>query len=313
MDTVMDKILSINKAIQAFYYRDCHSNSAYETWKSDKIKIFKSENAAVPIVLDSLESAPESAVREIKQRIGSMNFALYESNYQPETAQDTAVSLKKFASNFGLTTHETHRSMSDVGVVELTTSSDEGKLGYIPYTSRPLNWHTDGYYNDGGSPVLAFVLHCHVPAFEGGVNKLVDPEMAYIRMRDENPAFVEAFFHPEAMVIPANVEKDGSVRPPSIGPVFFTDKLSGRLQMRYTARSRSIEWRDDPATQEAASWMKDWLASETEYVFTHRLKAGQGVLSNNVLHNRTGFVDDPDGNNQRMMMRMRFHNRISEE
>lgn len=288
------------------------SKSAFEAWKVDKIKTFASVNAASPIGVESLESASDFAVREIKRRCAAVNFALYESEEKSTSAEDTAKALKSFAARFGLTSAETHRSMGDDGVVALSTSSAEGKRGYIPYTPRPLNWHTDGYYNDASKPIRAFALHCHAPAAEGGENQLIDPEMAYLRMRDENPDYVAAMFHPEAMVIPANVENDGSVRAPSIGPVFFVDGPSGRLQMRYTARTRSIEWRDDPVTLSAAAWMRDWLAREEDYVFSHRLKAGQGVLTNNVLHNRTGFVDDPDSNTKRMMMRMRFHDRISE-
>lgn len=299
--------------LEAFDWRDLAATAPYERWKSDKIKIFASMNAAAPIEVDSLESAPHLAIKEIKRRCAALNFAIYEIDAHSQSAEATARALSQFAGHFGLTSHETHRSMEADGVVLLTPSSDEAKQGYIPYTSHPLNWHTDGYYNDGDKQILAFALHCHSPASEGGENQIIDPELAYIRLRDENPAFVKAFFHPQAMTIPANVEKDGTVRPPSVGPVFFADPLSGRLQMRYTARTRSIEWRDDPATQEAAEWMRGWLALETEFVVTHRLKAGQGVLSNNVLHNRTGFVDDPDSNSHRMMMRMRFHRRLSED
>ena len=307
-------VLSINNnLLSGFDWQDLSSRTSYDAWKIDKIKTFASVNAAVPIEVESLESAPQLAVNEIKKRCASMNFALYESIEQLAEASGAVISLKNFVQKFGLSTRENHRSMDGEGVVTLKTSSEEGKRGYIPYTPRPLNWHTDGYYNDSKNSVLAFVLHCFVPAAQGGENQIVDPEIAYMRMRDENPAFVKAFFHPEAMTIPENVEKDGSVRQASVGPVFFIDKETGRLQMRYTARTRSIEWRDDPDTLNAVAWMRDWLESKDEYVFTHQLKAGQGILTNNVLHNRTGFVDDRDASKHRIMMRMRFHNRISEE
>lgn len=241
------------------------------------------------------------------------NFAIFEVSEPPNNAETAAHDLQIFASNFGLSIKEDHRSAGEDGVVSLKTSSAKRQRGYIPYTPRALNWHTDGYYNDAANRVQAFALHCHSPAQEGGENQLLDPEIAYMRMRDENPDYVSAFMHPEAMTIPANHEDDGNVRPASVGPVFYPDKVTGRLQMRYTARTRTIEWRKDTVTQEAVHWMQEWLSSSEEFKFQLRLKAGQGILNNNVLHNRTSFVDDPANGNQRIMMRARFHERISEE
>ncbi|MFC3117382.1 hypothetical protein ACFOHS_00195 [Jhaorihella thermophila] len=58
--------------------------------------------------------------------------------------------------------------------------------------------------------------------------------------------------------------------------------------MRYTARTRSIEWRDDPTTRAAEAWLRDHLVRGDPLTCTLRLDAGQGILNNNVLHDRTG-------------------------
>ncbi len=117
--------------------------------------------------------------------------------------------------------------------------------------------------------------------------------------------------HPGAMTIPENLEPDGKLRPVSTGPVFLADPATGRLQMRYTARTRSIEWRDDPLTREAVDWLGDWLASDEPLMLSGRLAAGEGLLNNNVLHNRSGFEDGADATRARVMLRVRFMNRIS--
>lgn len=309
----MENNINKNNAIPHFDWQDLSSEGAYSAWKNAKNKIFEDMNAALPITVDSLNSAGSDSIRRIKNQCQLVNFSVFQVADLPASPEGAAKDLQSFAANFGLSIREDHRSAGEDGVVALKTTSAKKQRGYIPYTPRALNWHTDGYYNDADNRVEAFALYCHATAQEGGENQLLDPEVAYLRMRDENPDYVRAFMHPRAMTIPANTEDNGQERPASIGPVFYANKAAGRLQMRYTARTRSIEWRDDGATLEAAAWMREWLGAGDALMVQRRLKAGEGVLNNNVLHNRTSFVDDPANGNQRIMMRARFHDRISED
>jgi hypothetical protein len=117
---------------------------------------------------------------------------------------------------------------------------------------------------------------------------------------------------PNAMAIPPNIEKGEEIRAGMTGPVFSVDSVSGQLHMRYTARTRSIEWHDDPLTREASKCITDFLASDSPYIFHHRLTPGQGVLCNNVLHARTAFKDDAAGGKTRLLYRARYYDRISD-
>jgi hypothetical protein len=47
----------------------------------------------------------------------------------------------------------------------------------------------------------------------------MDHEMAYILLRDENPALIEAFMRDDAMTIPENRTDDKVNRPDRVGPV----------------------------------------------------------------------------------------------
>ncbi|MCC2106676.1 MAG: hypothetical protein KDJ40_03395, partial [Hyphomicrobiales bacterium] len=69
----------------------------------------------------------------------------------------------------GLTAVEDHRSRDNDGLVAIEVVETGGRVGYIPYTSRPIAWHTDGYYNFHGPEraVQAMLLHC-VRDAEGG-------------------------------------------------------------------------------------------------------------------------------------------------
>jgi len=117
------------------------------------------------------------------------------------------------------------------------------------------------------------------------------------------------------MSIPENREENGTIRPVSIGPVFSVNAGSGQLEMRYTARTRSIVWRDDATTKAAVARLQNLLCAGDPLMQTVTMQAGHGVLNNNVLHNRTGFDSNGDGvgtepGSRRLVYRIRFHNRV---
>jgi len=299
--------------IRSFDWRDFADGPAWETWRAAKIRTSQWMNGQPPVRLDSLSHCSPGVRAELKRRCALVNFATYQVDTPDRTAKAASAALGDFARSLGLTLAEDHRSADELGIVALQTSSPPSKKGYIPYTARPLNWHTDGYYNDGSEPVQAFILHCHQQAASGGENQLLDPELAYLHLRQIDPRLVGALMHPRAMTIPENREPDGTPRPASVGPVFFADRRSKRMQMRYTARTRSIEWRDDPDTIRATGLLSDWLASGDPMIASVRLRPGQGIVSNNVLHNRTGFADASGAEGARVMLRARFHERLAED
>jgi predicted PhzF superfamily epimerase YddE/YHI9 len=79
--------------------------------------------------------------------------------------------------------------------------------------------------------------------------------------------------------------------------------------MRFSARARNIVWRDDPATGAARACLEALLADPRGPVIRCRLAPGQGLIGNNVLHDRTAFRDGESG--QRLVYRARFLDRIA--
>ena len=128
-------------------------------------------------------------------------------------------------------------------------------------------------------------------------------------MRDENPDYIRALMQPDAMTIPANIEAGVELRAAQSGPVFSVS-ARGALHMRYTARTRSIEWKDDRDTCLAVEFLSELLNSDSLYIIRHRLRAGQGIICNNVLHKREAFADDADTGQTRLLYRARYHERI---
>jgi hypothetical protein len=146
------------------------------------------------------------------------------------------------------------------------------------------------------------------PAAAGGENRLLDPEIAYILLRDADPEYVRALSVRDAMTIPANTAEGTEIRAAQTGPVFSV--VSGALHMRYTARTRSIEWQADETTRAAVQFLGRILDADSPYVFAHRLAGGQGLVCNNVLHNRSAFTDDPALGLRRLVYRARYSDRI---
>jgi len=243
----------------------------------------------------------------VLDRVRASNMAIYvcANKDAPPEAVMTAI-----AGNFGLRTLDKHLCAEGDGITPLSVEAEGQRKRYIPYTDRPINWHTDGYYNEPRHRVRVFMMHCCSKALEGGENGLMDPEIAYIRIRDENPDYIEALCRPDAMTIPANEEDGQEIRGPQTGPVFFADPRDGSLQMRYTARTRSILWAENDSTTEAVQALVRVMADGVEDVYRHTLGPGEGVLTNNVLHCRTGFVDGDGPGKGRLMYRARFYDRV---
>jgi hypothetical protein len=286
--------------------------AAYDAWRESKL-------AAAPRSLDALiveigdpRRLTESEYRAIMHRCSSANMAIYAGH----TGDDPDKSIPALlGERFGLRRLDHNRGADEDAITSLMVQGDARHAGYIPYTNRPIAWHTDGYYNDPEHQIHGLLLHCVRPAEQGGENALLDPEIAYIRLRDQGPDLMRALMHPECMTIPANpgdvagghgAEGGRDLRPDRPGPVFSVAP-NGHLHMRYTDRSRSIRWRDDPSTAAAVAALKSVLREPSPWHFQGRLESGWGLICNNVLHTRTAFAD---GAAPRLLYRARYYDRI---
>jgi hypothetical protein len=213
----------------------------------------------------------------------------------------------KLGEQFGLTELDDNMG-ADEGITSLQVEPSRWQGSYIPYTNRPIHWHTDGYYNSADHQIRALLLHCVRAAKKGGANALLDHEIAYIHLRDSNPDYIATLMQEDVMTIPANVVDSKEIRPDRSGPVFSVAP-DGNLHMRYTARTRSIVWKDNEITRSAVNALADFLASDSPYIHRAVLQSGQGLISNNVLHDRSGFEDDDEV--KRLLYRLRYYQRAA--
>jgi hypothetical protein len=231
------------------------------------------------------------------------NMAIYASKVEMDE-----IMLRAFGAQFGLVDLDANWLADKHGISRITVSNpDNQRQTYIPYTDRAIKWHTDGYYNPSERQIRGMLLHCVRNAGTGGENRVMDHEIAYILLRDQNPDFIRALCAPDVMTIPARVDEFDGVREAQTGPVFSED-AQGNLHMRYTARTRSIEWKQDALTLAAVAALETILDADSPHIHQLKMESGMGLLCNNVLHDRSAFTDAPT--NPRLLFRARYLNRV---
>lgn len=284
---------------------DLNSQACYEGWRDVKRAAHPGRANDLVVPVADPRALTDAEVQSLLQRCATANMAIYRS---PVTREDKNIP-RQLAQQLGLHRLDGNWLADDDGISQIEVAPPVGdRSAFIPYTNRPIKWHTDGYYHPQTRHIRAMVLHCVRAARQGGETALMDPEMAYIALRETNPDWVRALMAPDAMTIPERLDDDGVARAEQAGPVFSVDAATGALHMRYTARTRSIEWKSDTPTREAASFLERLLASDDPHVFRLTLEPGMGLVCNNVLHDRSGFTDDPG--QPRLLYRARYLDRI---
>lgn len=281
---------------------------AYARWRDFKLSGYPAKVEALRVPVADPRDLRPAELHALVQCCRKTNMVIYVSRLEGLADKNIP---RRLGEQFGATHFDSNLLADEDAITSLQVVPEKSGRGYIPYSNRRLLWHTDGYYNPPERRVRAFVLHCVSPAASGGENALLDPEIAYLLLREQNPEHVRALMEPDAMTIPANAEEGGDGRPAQTGPVFSIDASTGSLHMRYTARTRSIEWKANTSTKNAVQALERILAVDSPYVFRYRLAAGEGLLCNNVLHNRTEFADAVDSGASRLIFRARYHDRLA--
>ncbi len=282
---------------------DLEQTDAYLAWRDRKLSDAITKTSDLIVEINDPCRLTDAERSALLARCKRNNLVIYAAR----TPIDET-GLQRLGLQFGLKRLDANWLAGESGITRITVSDNDGqRQAYIPYTDRAIKWHTDGYYNPADRQIRAMVLHCVSAAGEGGINRIMDHEIAYLMLRDANPEYIRALSHNDAMTIPARTDEQGIARAAQAGPVFFVDRQT--LHMRYTARTRSIEWKQDQATQAAVAALEELLASNTPHIHTAKLEPGMGLLCNNVLHDRSSFTDDPL--HPRLLYRARYLDRLS--
>jgi hypothetical protein len=293
-------------AVQPRHF-DLDDDAAYRAWRAAKLAAYPRRADDLIVEIRRPQAPSEAELAALRDRCRRANMAVYATGGQPADAQHAAEVARHMALQLGLRSLDVNYLADDDGITPLSVHKDGTRSGYIPYTNRPIRWHTDGYYNPLQRAIHAMLLHCVQDAASGGANRLLDHEIAYILLRDEAAAHIKALMAADVMTIPARSEEGEVARGDQTGPV-FSIAADGSLHMRYTARTRSIVWKDDAATQAAVAALSRILDS-TDLALQLRMSPGMGLVCNNVLHDRAAFVDS--ATKHRLILRARYYERIA--
>ncbi len=285
---------------------DLNDACAYAAWREQKLDTAPRRIEDIVVTLDDprqLKAAERASLVDLNQRC---NMAIYVSKTGTDPDKEIP---RRLGAQLGMTALDGHWLTDNDGIspISVTGAEQRGeRKEFIPYTDKPIRWHTDGYYNAPERTIRGLLLHCVQSGATGGTNQLLDHEIAYLLLRDENPDFIRALSAPDAMTIPARTDDQGVARDAQPGPVFSVN-ADGTLHMRYTARIVSIAWNAAAVTARTA--LERILATPTPWTFHGRLEPGMGLVCNNVLHDRSGFTETPE--KRRLLYRARYYERVA--
>jgi len=288
---------------------DLKSVDAYQQWREKKLAAYPLSLKKHQIDIADIEHPSPTEIAQIQQSCQRINMAFYRFSPTMKNAKKLIYQLGK---RVGLQDLDNNLCADDDHLTSLRVARHKGQHDYIPYTDKRLSWHSDGYYNAEDKQIYGMLLHCVVPAMQGGESLLMDHEILYILLRDQNPAWIKALMKQDVLTIPANIRQQKLIRPARTNAV-FSFLPTGQLHMRYSARLKNIEWQQDSDTQAALQFIQTfWQQKNSQYILRHTLQAGEGLICNNVLHRRTAFTDSDHTAKKRLLYRGRYYDRITE-
>lgn len=282
-------------------------NNFLETFRSDsswqkKISLYRDILKTPILELNDPNHISASEKYLISHRLKNTNMVVYRFN---NINTDKRAAIKSFALNLGLGKAKNHMHSDDDGLAELKTKNDLALRGFIPYSDKKLNWHTDGYYYPENNMVKTMLLHCVQPALSGGEIQAIDHEILFGILYRLKPLLALALTQKDTMTIPEHKIDGIIVRECQTGPVFYHDGI--QLRMRYTQRKRNIIWKNDPLVNEALNELDNIIIKNTDLIFSRRLKSGEGILCNNIPHRREAYEDASDIKTKRLVYRGRYN------
>ena len=263
-------------------------------WAEEKEKNIPQNSDGILVNIHDINNVKTSEIAKIKETIYKYNSCIYSS----KIALKSNTNLLKFVELVGMRTYDCNNI--DSNEISTITPLQNSKINYIPYTDKPLNWHTDGYYDK--KSIFSWLLHCVNPATRGGENYLLDHELVLreylLRNDDINNLMAE-----DALTIPESKYTSRS----EISTYIFSFKNKyKRLHMRFSMRKDNIgtSAKASPAIIKLREIIEGNCA---KYSLTYKLQKNEGIITNNILHGRKAFKDDKV---KRKLLRIRSYERL---
>src|ERR1039457_6205758 len=162
---------------------DLDNTAAYLRWRDHKLAHAITDTNELIVGINDPRSLPKAEHAALLERWQRSSMVIYATAAEP--ADEDMV--RQFGLQFGLDSLDANWLAGEQGITRVTVCADDGqRQAYTPYTDRAIKWHTDGYYNPPERQVRGMILHCVQSAGQGGENRLMDHEIVYLMLRDEN-------------------------------------------------------------------------------------------------------------------------------
>ena len=189
-----------------------------------------------------------------------------------------------------------------IGAVQAVVDADDNGLdtrGYV--SSAELRFHCDG--GDVAS------LLCVRQAPEGGLSSLVSMISIHNTMVRECPEHLATLYRGLHMFMRKEGDMASSELPRQ--PLFFPrgDHILAWINLRLMELPYESVNKPMPADERAALDAVEEIAERPEHKLTFKLQAGDMLLVHNYvcMHKRSSFVDDPDPDKSRLMLRLWYN------
>ena len=171
-------------------------SDAYLVWRDRKLNQAITDSGELIVEISDPRALTKAEHAALLERCQRSNMVIYTCHDVPVDEQ----AVQQFGLQFGLVSLDANWLAGEQGITRVTVCAADGlRQAYIPYTDRAIKWHTDGYYNPPERRIRGMILHCVHSAGQGGENRLLDHEIAYLMLRDENPDFIRALSAADAM------------------------------------------------------------------------------------------------------------------
>ena len=139
---------------------DLNDTRAYAQWREMKLDTSPRRLEDIIVTLDDprqLKPAERASLVELNNRC---NMAIYVSKTGTDPDKEIP---RRLGTQLGMQTLDGHWLTDNDGIspISVTGAEQRGeRKEFIPYTDKPIRWHTDGYYNTPEHTIRGLLLHC---------------------------------------------------------------------------------------------------------------------------------------------------------
>ena len=144
------------------------ADDPYLRWRDDKLAHCPSSLADLVVQVENPRQLSPDEKAAILDRCRRANMAVYKSRVDVDPVDPNKEMVRGLGEQLGLRRLDHNRGADEDAITSLKVQSDALHRGYIPYSNRPIAWHTDGYYNAPDRQIRGLILHCVRPAEVGG-------------------------------------------------------------------------------------------------------------------------------------------------